>query len=113
MRRYFRNLNEQIEISLQAGSIADYDDRLGIAEADEITRGGFLLGICRQGIAPGQVDKRTARIAAIACGKPDSFACPVSRVLLQPREMIENRAFAYIRIARERDSPATKFRFIR
>ena len=98
---------------MQAGSVADYDDRLGIAEADEIARGGFLLGICRQGIAPGQVDKRTARIAAVACGKPDGFARPVSRVLLQPREMIKNRAFAYIRIACERDSPATKFRFIR
>ena len=113
MRRYLRNLNQQIEISLQAGGIADYDDRLGITEADEIARGGFLLGICRQGIAPGQVDKRTARIAAVACGKPDGFARPVSRVLIQPRQIIENRAFAYIRIARERDSSARNFRFIR
>ena len=113
MRRYLRNLNQQIEISLQAGGVADYDDRLGISEADEITRGGFLLGICRQGIAPGQVDKRTARIAAVACGKPDGFARPVSRVLIQSRQIIENRAFAYIRIPCERDSPARNFRFIR
>ena len=66
----------------------------------------FLLGRMRaQGIRAGEIGDlvRALRFFMKACGERDGFSRPVSRVLSESRQGVENGAFSHVGIARERD----------
>ena len=97
-----QRLQNKIHIPLKTARVADDDDRVRAAEADKIARSLFLRGARHQRIAAGEIDQQM--LAASAARVYDGLARPVSRMLVQPGEAVENRALADVRIPGQRDN---------
>ena len=100
--RYFEGLQYQIEISLQAGRIADHYHRVTLFKAEEIPCHPLLFGVSGQRICTRQVCDRYLRVkSASAKGVCNRFARPVARMLFEPRQAVKDGAFANVGVARQ------------
>ena len=58
--RYFQYLEDQVEIALQAGGVADHGNRVHSSEAEKISGDFLLRGMGKQGICAGYIHKHIA-----------------------------------------------------
>jgi hypothetical protein len=103
--RDLQHLQDQVEIALQPGNVADDQRDIRLPEEQKVAR-HFLIGARRQqGIRPGQIDQFEAAAAVLETALRASYrlARPVAGVLAQAGEGVEDRALAGVGIATEGD----------
>ncbi len=94
-------LENQVEIPLQAGGVADDDGCVCPAGAEEVPGLFFFGGMRHKGIGSGEIGKYVVMASAVAEAQSvfHGFARPVAGVLFHSGEAVEKGAFAYVGIA--------------
>ena len=100
-----QHLTAEHQIPLQCPAVTDNRHHRSIRQSvcQAVACHLLLRGMRREGIRPRQIDN-AERVPAVAQSSLlflHRLPAPVSRVLLQPRQPIENRAFAHIGISRK------------
>ena len=103
--RRFHDLERQADAALQGGRVGDDDGRVDALEGDEVARQLFLRAVAFHRAHAGQIDDAVFRAAVreASARHLHRLAGPVSCVLIQAGKRVEQRAFAHVGIARQRD----------
>ena len=97
------DLQDEIQVSAQAGGVCHGQGHIR-RTGEKVIPGHLLLGRAgSERISAGQVHQVYGAVPGpeAALRQGHRFARPVSRVLVQPRQGVENRGFAHIGIARQ------------
>ena len=102
--RQLQHLERQDQAALQTGGVAHHHHRVRLSALDVIPGHRLLLRVSRQGICPRQVDELVflplERILSFGGGH--RLARPVSRVLAQSGQRVEQGGLPHVGIARQR-----------
>ena len=99
-----QQLQRQIQTARRARRVRDADDRVRLTAEQIRARDALLVREGAQRIHPRQVDERHVRPrAAYAGAARDGHAREVARARIRPGERVEERRFAAVGIARERE----------
>jgi hypothetical protein len=99
------HLEHEVEIALESRGVHDDDRHVGLSEQDEVARDLLVVARRQQRVRAGQIDELVAVVAQRepALGARHGLAGPVSGVLSETRECVEDGALAGVRVAGERD----------
>ena len=97
-----QHLQQEVHVALQAGGVSDDDRDVGAVEEDEVAGDLLILARRGEGISTWEVYNLVALASVVegALSLADRLARPVPRMLLEPREGIEDGALPRIGVPR-------------
>ena len=110
-RKNFNCLQHQIEVALQTCRVAHNDGGVSSAEAEKVAGGLLLGGVGKKRIRAGNIDEnvRLSVKPAGALRRCNRFSRPVSGVLAQAGQGIDDSAFSHIGISAHRNDAHSRF----
>ena len=101
---HFDQLNGQVEVALDVGSVDDIDDAVRLFVQHEVAGYDFFGRIRPEGIDPRHIDDRAAAAAAHFAGFDiNRHARKIAHMLIGACKLIEKRRFSAVLIADQRE----------
>lgn len=100
------SLEYEIQIPFQTRCIAHYDNRICVTKTDKVPGDFLLRRVCHERISARYIHHFVRKFFGTAVPRcvHNRFSRPVSCMLVQVRQIIKNRTFPYIRVARNRNN---------
>ena len=100
-----QDLEDQVQVPLQGGGVADDDGCVGLPEAEEVPGRRLLRRLGKEGVGPGEVHQGAveAAVCTASAGVGHGFSGPVAGVLLHAGEGVEHGAFPHVGVSGQGD----------